>query len=118
MKHYGIAICLITTTLYASACNGSEPNFTVGSGVAASGNLENGSESPPPDPKQTCNADKVQWAIGLEATDEVIERARKEAGAKIVRVLQPGLAVTQEFMYGRLNMDVDKTNVITSASCW
>lgn len=70
------------------------------------------------EPQQTCNADAIQWAIGQPATKAVIDRAQRESGAKAVRVLKPGTAVTQEFMYGRLNLNVDASNVIKTVSCW
>jgi len=115
MKHYGLAIGLIATSLYASACNGAE---TTSSGVPSSSDLEIGSQEPPADPQQTCDAAKVQWAIGKAATEDLLERARNESGAEVARILRPGLSVTQEFMYGRLNLDVDESNVVTAVSCW
>jgi hypothetical protein len=113
MRYCGPGIGLIVTTLFASGCNGAE---TGQSGVSSPGGMQDSGKVS--DPQQTCNADAVQWAVGLEATPETVERARTESGAKAVRVLPPDLAVTQEFRYGRLNLSVDKQNVITSASCW
>jgi len=74
--------------------------------------------NPVPDPQQTCDAAKVDWAIGLEATPQIVERAKRESGANTVRVLSPDLAVTQEFLYGRLNLSVDREGIILSASCF
>ena len=74
--------------------------------------------NPAPDPKQTCDAGKVDWALGLEATPQIVERAKRESGADTVRVLPPDLAVTQEFRYGRLNLSVDRDRIILSASCF
>lgn len=74
--------------------------------------------NPAPDPKQTCDAGKVDWAIGLEATPQIVERAKRESGANTVRVLSPDLAVTQEFVYGRLNLNIDRNGIILSASCY
>lgn len=70
------------------------------------------------DPRQTCHAEPVQWANGRPADRQLIEKLREQSGAEIVRVLPPGLSVTQEFRYGRLNVNVDDLNVITSISCW
>ncbi len=58
------------------------------------------------DPQQTCHAEPVQWAIGRSATDDLIGQLRRQSGAGTVRVLPPGLSVTQEFRYGRLHVDL------------
>ncbi len=137
MKTATFATGLIATALLATGCNGAEtggsgvsPSYpgTVGSGTSGSGSsggASGGVTSSGPlggsgvdMPKQTCNADAVKWAIGQTATDEVVERARRESGARVVRVIPPGLALTQEFMFGRLNINVDRLNVIQSVSCW
>ena len=79
--------------------------------------------SPPmsnPNPPQTigCNAEAAKpEALGKAATAEVIERARIDAGAQMVRVLKPGQMVTMEYREGRLNIDVDEANVIVNLRC-
>jgi|GEM_PF-2219992 len=70
-----------------------------------------------PDPKQSCNADPVQWAIGRPATPQLAERLRREAGADTVRILPPDMAVTEEFRFGRLNIATDRSNVIVRLYC-
>lgn len=73
---------------------------------------------PMPAQQMTCNADAAKpGAIGQAATDAVVEQARNDAGAKMARVLKPGQMVTMEFMDGRLNIDVDDSNVITNVRC-
>ncbi len=126
MNNLTLGAGLIATALFATACNGAETGSsgvtaasgTGSGGVSSSGPLQGNTGSDAPDPRQTCNADAVQWAIGRPATEEVVERAKRESGAKVVRVLPPGLSVTQEFMYGRLNINVDPLNVIQTVSCW
>jgi Peptidase inhibitor I78 family len=132
---YSLGAGLIATALFAGACNGADADASGGSSaIGSSGRLADnsgtsasspgsgtGSSGPAtsaPDPKQTCNADGIQWAVGQPATPDVVERLKREAGAKAVRVLPPGVSVTQEFMYGRLNVNVDTSNVITTLSCW
>lgn len=73
-----------------------------------------------PMPPQTasCNADTARSsAIGKPATAEVVEQARKAAGARMVRVLKPGQMVTMEYAEGRLNIDVDAHNVVINLRC-
>ena len=145
MKHLAIGAGLIATAVFASACNGAETGSAAiagagpsggnsatvssgGSGVSDGGSSGTGgtrgigsgtlSGSGVAEPQQTCNADAIPWAIGQPATREVIDRAQRESGAKSVRVLKPGTAVTQEFKYGRLNLNVDASNVIKTVSCW
>ena len=64
-----------------------------------------------------CNADRVQPLVGREATPDLIERARARSGARTVRVIKPGMAVTMDFRSDRLNLDLDKVNTITAARC-
>lgn len=64
-----------------------------------------------------CDASAVQPLVGQEATTEVVEQARLDAGAETVRTLRPGQAVTLEYLDGRLNVDVDEDNLITGLRC-
>jgi hypothetical protein len=76
----------------------------------------------PPDggpypPKRMCNAEAARAAIGREATPDVVERARIDAGADMARVLRPGQVVTMEYREGRLNIDVNERNAIIGLRC-
>lgn len=64
-----------------------------------------------------CDADQVRSLVGQQATDDVIEQARVDAGAEIVRTLRPDEVVTMEFREGRLNIDVDDAGNITGLRC-
>ena len=71
----------------------------------------------PPNP-MGCDAEAAKpGAIGKVASAEVVERARRDAGAQMARVLKPGQMVTMEYREGRLNIDVDEANVITNLRC-
>ena len=70
-----------------------------------------------PLPTGSCDAGAVQAYTGLAATPEVLEAARKAAGADVVRALAPGQAVTMEYRDGRLNVHVDAGNLILRATC-
>ncbi|RDZ26651.1 I78 family peptidase inhibitor [Lysobacter silvisoli] len=73
---------------------------------------------PLPPEQMTCNAEAAKSAaLGKQATAEVVEKARSDAGASAARVLKPGQMVTMEFMEGRLNVDVDDKNVIVDLRC-
>lgn len=64
-----------------------------------------------------CDADAVQSLVGEQATDEVVEQARTDAGATLVRTLGPDEVVTLEYREGRLNVDVDDDGTITGLRC-
>ena len=64
-----------------------------------------------------CNPDAARSAIGKEATTEVVEQARRAAGADIARTLSTGQMVTMEFHNSRLNLSVDARNVVVDVSC-
>ncbi|MEE7546414.1 peptidase inhibitor I78 family protein [Xanthomonas sp. Kuri4-1] len=65
----------------------------------------------------TCDATQVQSLVGQTLTEAVSSQAREDAGAKSVRVLKPGQAVTMEFNGERLNLEVDAHNVVASVRC-
>ncbi|MFD0739747.1 I78 family peptidase inhibitor [Lysobacter koreensis] len=76
------------------------------------------SDPTPPATADSCNPDAARAnALGKVATAAVVEQARKDAGARMARVLKPGQMVTMEYMEGRLNIDVDAGNVITNLRC-
>ena len=75
------------------------------------------SPAPSPDMAQSCNADAVRGAVGKVATPDVVEQARRDAGAAIARVLKPGQVVTMEYRGDRLDVDVDDGNVVTNVRC-
>ena len=64
-----------------------------------------------------CNAGAVQGFVGREARPGVVNRAKRRAGARDVRVTRPGQPVTMDFRSDRLNLEVDHRNNIRSARC-
>lgn len=72
--------------------------------------------APMPSPVR-CNADRVQALVGREAGPRVVQRAKQRSGARNVRVIRPGQAVTMDFRSDRLNLEVDRDNTIRSARC-
>ena len=75
--------------------------------------------TPPVTPAATgpCNAQAAQGYVGKTATAEVVEAARKAAGAQMARTLKPDQVVTMEYREDRLNVDVNATNAITGVRC-
>ena len=64
-----------------------------------------------------CDADAARGVVGEIATADVVERARRAAGAQVARTLKPGQMVTMEYHPSRLNIDVDAGNRITNVRC-
>ncbi|TCT04562.1 peptidase inhibitor I78 family protein [Tepidamorphus gemmatus] len=139
MRSIGAAAGLLATALMAAACNGSDepppggsvtpqqPGGTTASppqgGIStsppgASIGSSPGSGQTPPATGEGCNPAPAQFAIGRVATPALIESARQAAGARLVRVLRPDMAVTQEYSPDRLNVLVDEGGVVREVTCW
>ena len=73
--------------------------------------------SPPPD-TEGCRHSKAQWAVGERATQDLLERARLDAGARTARFLRLNQPVTLEYQSWRLNVVVTDENVVHSVICW
>lgn len=70
-----------------------------------------------PAAEDRCDASAAQSLVGQQATEDVVEQARSDAGADSARTLHPDQAVTMEYLEGRLNIDVDENGVITGLRC-
>ena len=64
-----------------------------------------------------CDVRKLSKSLGLVADDALIERLRIEAGATTVRVLRPGIMITNEVNPARLNLRMDNARKILVYSC-
>lgn len=64
-----------------------------------------------------CNAGAVQAFVGREARPGIVQRAKRRAGARDVRVTRPGQPVTMDFRSDRLNIEVDHRNNIRRVNC-
>jgi hypothetical protein len=64
-----------------------------------------------------CDAHNLSWTVGLVADDALVERARIEAGAATVRVLRPGMMITNEVSATRLNLRIDNDRKVLAYSC-
>ncbi|MBD7953283.1 hypothetical protein H9654_03595 [Stenotrophomonas sp. Sa5BUN4] len=64
-----------------------------------------------------CHGDTLTALSGQMASQEVIDRAVRDAGARTLRVVKPGMAVTMDYREDRVTVRVDEQNKIISASC-
>lgn len=84
-----------------------------------------GMDPPAGDPKphvaggegHQCRPDTLDALVGKTASEEVIAKAVRDAGARNARVVKPGMAVTMDFREDRLTIRVDEANKIEGASC-
>jgi hypothetical protein len=68
-------------------------------------------------PTGECSATGLGNLVGRFATPSLVNRAKRRAGASVVRVLKPGQIVTMEYRNGRLNVNVDDRNRVKSFNC-
>jgi hypothetical protein len=64
-----------------------------------------------------CDTAPIAWTIGQVADDALVERARVESHSTSVRVLRPGMLVTNDHDGGRLNIRVDNERRVLSVEC-
>jgi len=73
--------------------------------------------APPPSESTECDAGAARWALGEQADEDLLDRARRAAGARSARFLRPGEAVTMEFLGSRLNLELDGRDKVVSVRC-
>ncbi|WCM53484.1 I78 family peptidase inhibitor [Pseudomonas sp. WJP1] len=64
-----------------------------------------------------CEAKAAEFAIGKQASPQLLEQARARAGAQNARFLQPNDMVTLEYRSDRLNLNTDANRVVTRVNC-
>jgi len=64
-----------------------------------------------------CKEESARFAVGEPYSDELAERARRAAGADVVRKTIPGGADTTELRAERLNLDVDRHGRVQRVRC-
>ena len=65
----------------------------------------------------TCNADPAQSHVGKPASDANVQAAFKASGAKTMRSIKPGQAVTMDYREDRVNVYQDASGNIERISC-
>lgn len=69
----------------------------------------------PPTEGGVCNADAAQPFVGQPAS--AAEQARAASGARTMRLIRPGQAVTMDYRPDRLNVELDASDSIVKLSC-
>ena len=64
-----------------------------------------------------CKADGLTDLVGQPATADLGAEALKRSGARTLRWIQPGMAVTMDYRQDRLDIHLDARNVVTKLSC-
>ncbi len=68
-------------------------------------------------PGYACDASKAQSLAGQPATADLATRAIRLAGARTVRWIRPGDAVTMDFREDRLNIELDERGRVKALRC-
>jgi len=89
------------------------------SACTSAGDSVNGSQPPIRDGglTGTCDEKAAQQFVGQTLDEALAERARAATGARAVRVIRPGMAVTADYRAGRLNIDIDESGRIIRVHC-
>ena len=74
-------------------------------------------QSEGPGGRSPCSASGARFAIGELFTLDLAERARRAAGAREVRKIEPGGAYTMELSPDRLNIEVDQAGIVRGLTC-
>ncbi|MFY0727987.1 I78 family peptidase inhibitor [Pseudomonas sp. NFX15] len=64
-----------------------------------------------------CEAKAADFALGKQASAQLLEQARTRAGAQSARFLLPTDMVTLEYRSDRLNLNTDANKVVTRVNC-
>ena len=65
----------------------------------------------------TCNAEPAQSHVGKPASDANVQAAFKASGAKTMRSIKPGQAVTMDYREDRVNIHQDASGNVERISC-
>lgn len=64
-----------------------------------------------------CRLDAVQYAVGQPYTVELGAALQDKSGARSLRAISPGQAVTMDFRSDRLNIEIDAQGKVVRVSC-
>jgi Peptidase inhibitor I78 family len=77
-----------------------------------------GSTPPLPPPiSGSCDASRAQFAIAQPASADLLEHARLAAQASSARFIRPNQPITTEYLGSRLNLGLDRQDVVASVNC-
>ncbi len=69
------------------------------------------------DSEYRCNADPAQTLVGQTYSSNLEQQARTLSGSRTVRTLRPGQVITMEYDPERINLRLDKDDVIVTIGC-
>jgi hypothetical protein len=64
-----------------------------------------------------CREAPASFALGETYSERLGRRARRAAGARVVRKIEPGRVHTMDFRPDRLNLDVDRQGTVQAVRC-
>ena len=64
-----------------------------------------------------CVAGEARSIVGQPYSPELADRARRAAGAREIRRIEPGGAFTTDLDPDRLNVEVDRAGIVTGLRC-
>lgn len=75
--------------------------------------------SPPPAPAPIgeCRAEPARGLEGRVFNAQVQAEAQRQSGARVIRVIRPGQAVTMDFSAHRLNIELDAADRVQRLRC-
>ena len=78
---------------------------------------DGGVPAPQPIPTGACKATGMDDLIGKPQSEATAKEALSRSGARTLRWIAPGMAVTLDYRGDRLNIDTDKDGLITGFHC-
>ena len=103
-----MALLLTGAACALTGCTSTATGETVAQGPAMP-------EDPSMEP--VCGDQMLGSYIGRKADDAMMTRLRDWRGDKAIRVLAPGSVATMDYRPDRLNVMVDKDNIVTGFKC-
>jgi outer membrane biogenesis lipoprotein LolB len=73
--------------------------------------------APGDDARFACSADRLGGLVGRQASTELGAEAMRASGARTIRWIQPGMAVTMDYRTDRLNIELDGANRVVALRC-
>jgi outer membrane biogenesis lipoprotein LolB len=73
--------------------------------------------SPGDDARFACRAERLGGLVGRQASTELGAEALRASGARTIRWIQPGMAVTMDYRTDRLNLELDGANRVVALRC-
>lgn len=64
-----------------------------------------------------CDTSVAEKFVGEQASPELLDRARRESGATVARLIRPGDIVTLEYNAHRLTLTTDEALTVQRVSC-